>query len=183
MNNSLDVYEIEEQKSERDIKFFFVSKGREDIIKAIQYSFVQELSGRNVYNLGFGDYDLEADTIIDNADTNNGDVYKVFNTVLSTIPIFFESRADEILMVLGSDGRPQFIEDCRQTCTKKCGNECKNFNRRINIYRNYVDKNYAQLAIDYQFFGGFVNELSQTILEDYICGKKYDVVLLSKRKV
>jgi hypothetical protein len=128
MNKSQSVYEIEEQKSERDIKFFFVSKGREDVIKAIQYSFVQELYGKDVYNLGFGDYDLEADTIIDNANTNNGDVYKVFNTVLSTIPIFFVNRKDDILMVLGSDGRPQFIENCRLTCTKKCDSECRNFN-------------------------------------------------------
>lgn len=183
MNKSQSVYEIEEQKSEGDIKFFFVSKGREDVIKAIHYSFVQELNGKNVYNLGFGDYDLEADTIIDNANTNNGDVYKVFNTVLSTIPIFFENRKDDMLMVLGSDGRPQFIENCRQTCTKKCDAECRNFNRRINIYRNYVDKNYTQLDLDYQFVGGFVDEFSQTILEDYICEKKYDVVLVFRRKV
>lgn len=183
MNKSQSVYEIEEQRSERDIKFFFVSKGREDVIKAIQYSFVQELNGKDVYNLGFGDYDLEVDTIIDNANTNNGDVYKVFNTVLSTIPIFFANQKDGILMVLGSDGRPQFIESCRLTCTKKCDDECRNFNRRINIYRNYVDKNYTELAIDYQFLGGFVNEFNQTVLEDYICRKKYDVVLLFRRKV
>jgi hypothetical protein len=84
--------------------FFFISKGEKDIIKAIQFSFVQELNGRKIYNLGFGDYDLENDKIIDDINTNNGDAYKVLNTALSTIPIFFENFGSEILMVQGSDG-------------------------------------------------------------------------------
>jgi hypothetical protein len=35
--------------------------------------------------LGFGDYDLENDKIVDDINTNNGDAFKVFNTVLGTI--------------------------------------------------------------------------------------------------
>jgi hypothetical protein len=84
---------------------------------------------------------LESDTIVDNLNTNNGDAYKVFKTVLTTIPLFFENYGSGILMVQGSDGRPEFIETCRLTCKKKCTDECKNYNRRINIYRGYADKN------------------------------------------
>ena len=178
-----NLYELTEQKSETDIKYFFISKGREDIIKAIQYSLVQELNGKNVYNLGFGDYDIENDIIIDSANTNNGDAYKVLNTVLSTIPKFFEIYSDDILMVQGSDGRPEFIVNFKLKCIKNCDEECKNFNRRINVYRKYVDKYYDQLILEYQFLGGKKNEKNQTIMEEYVCRKDYDAVFLLKRKL
>ncbi len=106
-----------------------ISKGEQDVVKAIQYSFVQKIIGKNVFNLGFGDYDIERDLILDNVNTNNGDTYKVFNTVLSTIPTFFEKFNLDIIMVQGSDGRPEFIEQCKLGCLKKCILECKNYNK------------------------------------------------------
>ncbi len=181
MSNFENSYELEEEKSEHDLKFFFISKGHQDIIKAIQYSYVQELNSKSVYNIGFGDYDIENDNIIDNVNTNNGDAYKVFNTVLNTIPIFFENYATSILMVQGSDGRPEFMEHCKLTCTKKCNNECKNHNRRINIYKTYVDKNFSTLSIDYHFLGGIKNDDEETFLEPYELQKKYDSVFLFKK--
>jgi len=183
MSNLPNIYDLEEDKSARDLTFLFISSGEQDIIKAIQYSFVQNLHGRAVYNLGFGDYDPEADVIIDNINTNNGDAYKVLHTVLSTIPGFFRNYPDAYLMVQGSDGRPEFIKNCRTTCTKNCDEECKNFNRRINIYRHYVNKNYEQLNIDYQFLGGAMQADSSIYLEDYATHKAYDSVLLLKRNV
>ncbi|WP_153796366.1 DUF6934 family protein [Foetidibacter luteolus] len=174
-------YELQEDKSAHYLTFFFISKGFQHVVKVIQYSLVQELKGRNVYNLGFGDYDLENDIIVDSINSNNGDAYKVFNTVLSTIPLFFEKHYNDILMVQGSDGRPEFVEHCRLTCTKKCTVECKNHNRRINIYRGYVDKNYKKLRLDYHFLGGFKNEQRQTILEPYEPYKRYDSVFLFRK--
>lgn len=174
-------YGLVEHKSAIDLKFFFISRGEKDIVKAIQYSFVQELYGQNVFNLGFGDYDVECDSIVDNVNSNNGDAYRVLNTVLHSIPIFFKHFTDSVLMVQGSDGRPSFIDICRDTCKKKCIVECKNYKRRINIYRAYVDKNYHQLIIDYQFLGGIVNNPQQIILEKYQRYKNYDSVFLTKK--
>lgn len=181
MSTIENVYELEEDKSANGLKFFFISKGDQDVIKAIQFSYVQELNGQNIYNLGFGDYDLENDKIIDDTNTNNGDAYKVFNTVLSTIPIFFEHFDDEILMVQGSDGRPEFVENCKLICKKQCVDECRNYNRRINIYRSYIDKNCEQLYADYQFLGGLKDEEQHTILESYERYKKYDSVFLFRK--
>ncbi|MBW0176883.1 hypothetical protein [Sediminibacterium sp.] len=183
MNNFENIYELKEDKSATGLKFFFISKGERDIIKAVQFSFIQELNGRNIYNLGFGDYDLENDTITDDINTNNGDAYKVLNTVLSTIPIFFENFSNDILLVQGSDGRPAFAENCRLVCKKNCIDECKNYNRRINIYRGYVDKNYEELIADYQFLGGSINEEQQIILQPYERYKKYDSVFLFRKNI
>lgn len=183
MNNTNNLYELEADKSESGLKFFFISKGEQDIIKAVQFSFVQQLNERNIYNLGFGDYDLDNDKIVDDINTNNGDAYRVFNTVLSTIPIFFESFCNEILMVQGSDGRLEFIEECRLECKKKCVADCKNYNRRINIYLAYINKNYDSLSIDYQFLGGKKIEEQLTILEPYKRYEKYDSIFLSRKTI
>jgi len=180
MTNTDNLYKLTEIRSEKAIKYFFISKGENNIIKAVQYSFVQKLNNRDVFNLGFGDYAILNDTIIDHISTNNGDAYKVFNTVLSTIPEFFKVYKNDILMVQGSDGQPDFLEQCKLICTKKCVNECKNFNRRINIYKRYIDKNYEKLKIDYLFYGGFKNINNQTFMEKYKPGEEYDIVFLLK---
>ncbi len=178
MGNFDSVYELTADESEGEPRYFFISKGTADVIKVIQFSFVQKLYGKQVYNLGFGDFDLENNSITDSANTNNGDAYKVFNTVLHTIPAFFKTYPNAMVMVQGSDSSQEFMAGCRLTCTKKCNDICKNFNRRINIYRKYVDKNFVELNIDYQFFGGNRNPKGIIAIEEYIVGKEYDSVFL-----
>ncbi len=65
---------------------------------------------KRIFNLGFGDYDINEDKIDDSANTGNGDVYKVLNTVLTTIPKFFDTFHDAMLMVQGSDSKTEFTE-------------------------------------------------------------------------
>jgi len=181
MANYGNVYELEVAEAEAGLRYFFISQGEQDIIKAIQYSFIQDLHGRKVFNLGFGDYDIGTDKLDDKTDSNNGDHYKVFNTVLSTIPTFFNAFNGAILMVHGSDSTDSFLEICKEKCTKKCENECKNFRRRINLYRRYVNNNYMALINDYQFIGGTLDEDGKTILEHYILHKEYDAVMLYRK--
>lgn len=178
MINEKLVYSLQIDNSRNEMTFFFISKGEKDIIKAIQYSFVQELYGKQLFNLGFGDYDLENDKIRDDIDSNNNDVYKVFNTVLSTIPLFFEKHKSDFLIVNGSDGHKEFINQCLSSCIKKCTNNCKKYNRRISVYKGYVDKNFDLLCIDYQFFGGIKDIFGNVAFENYKKFNKYDSVLL-----
>lgn len=183
MSNTVDCYEFNVTKSETNLLFIFISKGNTDIVKAVQYQYINELGGKEVYNLGFGNYDIETDTMTDDTTDNNGDVYKVFNTVLSSIPIFFEHNKNAVLFVQGSDSKPDFIEKCRQGCSRKCGNECKKAHRRINIYRGHLDKHYNELSIDFQFMGGVKSLENQIMVEEYECRKRYDSVLLLKKNV
>lgn len=181
MSNIEHRYAIEEDKFAHYLRFFFISKGHQEIIKVIQYTYLQKLYGKDVYNLGFGDYDLDNDSIIDNVNTNNGDAYKVFNTVLASILIFFENYRNSILMVQGSDGGPEFIRNCRLTCSKKCISGCKNYNRRINVYKAYIDKNFNHLNTDYQFIGGITNDLEEIILHPYEPSENYESVFLFQK--
>lgn len=138
--------------------------------------------GKKLYNLGFGDYDVETDMVSDDSNSNNGDHYKVFNTVLSTIPNFFYHNPMSMLMVQGSDSKPGFKDHCRLTYKKKCqGGKCRNSDRRIRIYRRYVDQNYNTLIGDYIFYGA-INVDNHIVLEYYEMGKHYNAVFLLKKE-
>lgn len=169
----------EEDRSTEGVKYIFTSEGNFNVVKAIQYTYLMDLNGRRVYNLGFGDY--EYDTINDSVNTDNGDIYSVFNTVLSTIPKFFELFKKSILLVSGSDSSLEFVEKCKLTCKKKCISYCKNQHRRIRTYRYFVDKNFNTLKKEYTFLGGMLNIDNQTILEKYTPRKKYDSVWVVKK--
>jgi hypothetical protein len=184
MTNGEEVYDTQQHNSLAHgiIRFFFVSKGVKDIIKIIQYQYVNKFEDRPVFNMGFADFDADTGKVSDEEVSNNVDPYKVFHTVLSTVPKLFEADDHAVLFVQGSDSKPSFIEQCRKTCTRKCDeSQCKKSHRRINIYRGYVDKNYEQLTKDYDFFGGEdIN--NQNLMEPYERYKKYNGVWVMKKK-
>lgn len=168
-------------RSSNGIKYFFVSKGRTDIIKAVDYSYIQDYNGKAVFNLGFGDFDLNANQIDDGILTGNRDTYKVLNTVLSTVPLFFESFSHSIMIVRGSDSSNKYEEDCRINCKRNCSGNCRKANRRIKIYCNYVNKNFEELDREYSFYGGFINDENKIVIENYVREKKYKAVLVLKK--
>lgn len=182
MSSFPDVYETVNNITDTGIQYFFVSEGVTDVIKAVQYSYVLDFHGWRVYNLGFGDYHADTDSISDDLTTNNGDPFRVFHTVLGTIPQFFKTYSDAMTMVWGSDSKEDYQEKCRLSCKKKCsGGPCKNAHRRINIYRNFVNKNLETLTQEYFLYGGTLPYDNQIIIEDYIKDKPYASVLLRKK--
>ena len=180
MNNNDRVYKTRKEGVEHSTEYLFISRGHTDIVKVVQYQYIGKLDSKPIFNLGFGNYDRDTTQIRDDIISNNGDVYVVFNTVLSTIPEFFISNPGAIIMAQGSDSGIEFIENCRQTCNKNCQANCKKENRRITIYREYINKNYGALTKEYTFFGSsqfFQNRLS---IENYTPGKKYSSILVAK---
>ena len=183
MSNFTDTYEMTRKMTENGIDFLFMSEGKKDIVKIIRYSYVMDLQGKDVYNLGFGDYNYRTHSYSDGITTNNGDPYSVYHTVLATIPHFFQTYENAILMVQGSDSSQKFQENCRLSCYRKCSfDTCRKAHRRINIYRNYIDKHFESLIQEYTFLGSLTAFENQLLIEDYIKGKKYLIVLLKKRK-
>ena len=162
-------------------KYIFISTGINVIIKAVEFQCIEPSQEEQLFNLAFGDFDLATGQFNDLVDSNNGDHYAVLNTVLSTIPAFFERNPNATMMVQGSDSKQEYVDICKITCRKKCGDKCKNTERRISAYRYYVDKNYIALNKKYQFLGG-ATQFDGTILkEEYVKGKAYDTVFCKKR--
>lgn len=177
--NNLPVYNTKQIEAEQRLRFFFESVGKNNIIKVIEYNPIAVVEKRTVYNLGFGDFNDEKGTIIDDINSNNGDMRIVFNTVLSTVPLFFQHFPDAVIIVSGSDSHEDFIRDCFPTCKKSCIGLCKNYQRRIKTYRYYVDKNFDDLCEEYIFFGrnrsknsGFVQYVPQHVYDDILVYKK-----------
>lgn len=179
--NVFPPYDYKESvQTEEGIKYFFVSEGKTDVVKAVHYMYSGKMNERRVYNLGFGDYQIEEDNIDDKVNTANGDVYKVFNTVLHTIPAFFEKFPLSIVIVQGSDSGQDFYDNCKATCTKKCTDTCRNQHRRINAYSSFVNKNYDELVKNYTFFGGVITPEGVAI-EGFVREKKYAAVFVIKK--
>lgn len=178
---SKNIYVLQPIQSEVDAsRFVFVSDGYKKLIKVVEYSFLMYYKDMKIYNLGFGNYNLENETIEDDSNSNNGDVYKVFNTVLSTILIFFELRPDGMIMVRGSDGNEEFVAGCKLNCNKNCKANCRNFNRRLKVYRGFIDKHYGTLIDEYSFYGGLKTENGISKLEVYDKKSDYHSIFLKK---
>lgn len=178
--NNLPIYNAEQTTEEIKTQYLFESVGVKTIIKAIEYTPVTVMGTRTVFNLGFGDFDDELGTIVDDVNSNNGDMRIVFNTVLSTVPMFFTNNEDAVIIVSGSDSHDEFINDCLPTCKKKCLEHCKNYQRRIKTYRYYVDKNFEDLSAEYIFFGR--NKSKANTFVQYVPDNHYDDLLVYKKK-
>jgi hypothetical protein len=163
-------------RSEEIYRFYFTSKGKKDIRKVVEYSLITDFNKIPVFNLGFGDYDKENDGVLDEELSSNGDQYKVFHTVLNTIPKLFHTCGNVILHVKGSDSTLKFIAKCKASCSKNCGDECKKAHRRMNIYRSFLNKHFYTLRNMGFYFVG----LNSDVLEPYQIGKKYRSVVVMK---
>ncbi|WP_120519487.1 DUF6934 family protein [Chitinophaga barathri] len=166
------------------LRFQFQSLGREKLPKAIEFEpMPMRLTGRQVYNLGFGDNVQDGDIeIVDTTVSNNGDVYRVFNTVLNTILVFFQDHPGAAIHVRGSDGLKDYFDRCILNCRKACIVSCKKEGRRMGVYRGFVNKHYDQLIVDYNLLGGTdCHDPPRIDWEYYRIGKPYDVILVFKK--
>ncbi|MCG2613163.1 hypothetical protein LZZ85_02690 [Terrimonas sp. NA20] len=165
---------------ESAIFFTFKSLGREKIPKIIEYSLISRTEEFDIFNLGFGTYNKFERKVLDGEVSNNGDVFKVFNTILSSIPLFFSLEPNALLMISGSDSGEQYVSRCRISCTKNCDGLCRNENRRINIYKKYVEKNYDSLSGAYRFFGSRFSWDEQMTFEPFQIGISYRSIFIKK---
>ncbi len=180
MTQNRDIYNIEFAKVDSGLSFVFQSKGKKIIQKIIDYSLIHPVNGVRVFNLGFGDYIPESNIILDKTVSENGDAFKVLNTVLFTIPIFFLIEPQAMIMVRGSDSELSYVNECRKTCRKKCSEKCRNQNRRVTLYSNFIEKNFDRLSSEYEFFGSFSSLNEPLKLEDFILGSSYAALFVKK---
>lgn len=175
------VYELVPVNDGVSTTFLFFSDGVNRIPKAIKFSPLNVDYKRPIFNLGFGDYDLSTNQISDDDICNNGDQYYVFNTILNSIPKFFDSNPDAGLLVRGSDSSFDYPSKCRTSCKKNCITICKNFGRRIRNYCTYISLHYAELSYKFEILG--IREQDDHLeFEKFKCFSKYEGILLFNLK-
>jgi len=83
---------------ENGSRYKFISSGRRAIEKVVEFTPTRL---KNVYNLGFGDL-LPNGEMDDTAKSNNGDIIKVFATVISILEDFTETHPSLKIVFWGS---------------------------------------------------------------------------------
>jgi hypothetical protein len=112
----------------------------------------------------------------------DGDIYKVFHTVLSTIPIFLEMHDTAYVIVRASDSDIQFRIDCMKKCSRNCQSGfCRKFERRLKIYRHFVDKYETLLLLNYEILGGVTDIEDFLKFERYKPRFRYDAIMVSRK--
>lgn len=96
---SKDKYEIENSVGSKC--FEFTSEGvNGSVLKVVQYSLID--AAEELYNLGFGDKNIQTGELEDLVITNNGDAEKVLTTVANTIYEFYEEYPLASVYITGS---------------------------------------------------------------------------------
>lgn len=125
----LDKYEL---KSGEQLEVFeFVSIGQKGKIpKIVQYS---PTNYKDLYNLGFGDKNIETGEIDDIVISNNGDSEKVLATVVATLYAFIDKHKESMVYATGS--------------TKS----------RTRLYRMGISKYLEEIKEDFEVYGELEN--------------------------
>ena len=115
-------------KAESSLTVFeFISEGPKGLIrKIIQF---QETNQQNLYNLAFGDVNLETEEVDDLSVSNNGDSEKVLATVVAALYAFFDKHPDAFVYATGS--------------TKA----------RTRLYRMGISRFYEEISQDFDLYG------------------------------
>lgn len=145
----LDRYEL---KAETSLMVFeFISDGpRGRIPKLIKYS---ETNLKDLYNLAFGDKNVETGEINDLVVSNNGDSEKVLATVVSTVYAFTDRYSNGLIYATGS--------------TKT----------RIRLYRMGIARYFDEISKDFYIYGLRNNEW-----ENFEKETEYDAFLAERKK-
>ncbi len=130
--------------------FKFTSEGKKgNIKKLVVYSQMLE---NDIYNLAFGDYDEETNSINDTVITNNNDSQKVLATVASTLYVFTDKHPNVWVYATGSNSA------------------------RTRLYRMGITTNIEEVLEDFEVFG-----LSNETWQEFEKGKEYEAFLVKRK--
>ena len=140
-------------KSEDQLKIYeFISEGPKGLIKKmVTYTFT---GTENIYNLGFGDYNEETNTIDDESITNNGDSLKILATVASTVYAFMDKYPNASVFATGSNSV------------------------RTRLYRMGITNNIEEIKADFDIYGLTV---LKNVWEEFEAGEDYVAFLITRK--
>lgn len=145
-------HERYELKTDLEVSIFrFVSNGRNGKIPKLVI--FQQTATENVYNLAFGDENVETGDIDDEVITNNGDSQKVLATVASTIYSFTHKYPKAIVAATGSN------------------------KARTRLYRMGISNHLEEIAKDFNVFG-----LKDNIWLPFEKNTEYEAFFIKRKK-
>lgn len=144
----LDRYELKSGEALEVFEFVSVGiKGR--IVKLVQYT---STNYKDLFNLGFGDKNLETGEIDDDIISNNGDSEKVLATVVSTLFAFTNKHPNSMVYATGSS------------------------NSRTRLYRMGISKYLSEIENDFEIYGE-----TEIGWEPFITDTRYNAFLVVRK--
>lgn len=145
----LERYEL---KAGRNLTTFeFLSEGKKgQIQKVIQF---EPMNYENLYNLAFGDWNIETGSIDDKVISDNGDIEKVLATVVAAVYAFADKYPDVWVYATGSTAS------------------------RTRLYRMGINKYFNIVSEDFDIMGEHQNEW-----EWYCAGRDYQAFAVRLKK-
>jgi hypothetical protein len=139
-------------KADKSLMVFeFVSEGNKGKIqKLITFN---ETNLKDLYNLAFGDKNIETGDIDDMAVSNNGDSEMVLATVVATVYAFTDKYPESMIYAIGST------------------------NARTRLYRMGITKYIKEIDKDFDIFG-----LSDNLWQPFEKDMHYDAFLAKRKK-
>lgn len=146
----LDRYKL--KAGDKLTTFEFASEGPNgNIVKLIEFS---QSEDSNLFNLAFGDKNLQTGELDDFSVSNNGDSNKILATVAAAVYIFTDRFPEAWIYATGS--------------TKA----------RTRLYRMGLAKNFEETKIDFEIWGMFENEWflfeKEKMYEAFAVKRKFD---------
>ncbi|HEX5154674.1 MAG TPA: hypothetical protein VFW07_24675 [Parafilimonas sp.] len=130
--------------------FTFTSEGpKGNIKKLVVYS---QMLQNDIYNLAFGDYNDETDSINDTIITGNNDSQKVLTTVALTLYVFTDKHPNVWVYVTGSNAA------------------------RTRLYRMGITTNLEEISEDFEVYG-----LSGDTWQAFEKAKEYEAFLVKRK--
>jgi hypothetical protein len=135
--------------SDTSLKYIFTSEGPQGkVTKVVQFRLINQQY--NVYNLAFGDWDSETNTIDDLAVTNNNDRNKILATLASIVVHFSNQFPRALVFARGSTPA------------------------RTRLYRIGITLNYEEISEIFEVFG------LREQWENFKLGIDYDAFLVKR---
>ena len=145
----LPQYQLKAEKSL--LVYYFISEGpKGQIPKLVKFT---ESNLKGLFNLSFGDKDINTGDIDDKVISNNGDSEKVLATVVATLYAFTDKHPDAYILATGS--------------TKS----------RTRLYRMGITKYFDEIQKDYYIYG-----LRKQEWESFEKEVEYEAFLAKRKK-
>lgn len=106
--------------------YSFISVGRRGLIlKVVRFDEIEP----DIFNLGFGDFDFEKQTLSDSIVSDNGDMEKILATVVSILSDFLQNNPKFSVFIVGSTVS------------------------RTRLYQIAINRYYEDFKVDFEIFG------------------------------
>ena len=146
-----DSYNISEAGND---SYEFISIGKKELLKRVIFSKMDYPD--NTYNLALATV-VNKNSLDFEDKSNNGDIVKVFSTIIVCVSIYTDKYPDRIIFFKG------------------------NTNQKTKIYNEILKKHFKEFSKIFNIFGMIIDDDEQSVAEEFKLSKNYSGFFIKKK--